>query len=329
MTISAIIPAYNCASTLRRCVSSLIAQSIPPIEIIIVENNSTDNTARIIEALITEYPGKITALFEEKQGAAPARNKGIRNASGEWLQLLDADDELTKDKLSHQIQVIQQHPEVAVIVAPHKVKYITKHKVEHIYVKEIIKVLPRGFITYSMGSTPANLWKKSALESVGLFDESLTSTQEYALMWKLFVQGYTFAFDDHNDTIVHQDYTGESISRPKSWERSKTILQNHINYLQNISTYIKAQSSSQPSLEKLINREMSRMYYFYRIKYNHLDRTYFDKLKSDYQLSTPFLTKCKVIYTQIVLNHITYQGLYKYPQMFIHALRMAPKLLID
>ncbi|MBK8844708.1 MAG: glycosyltransferase family 2 protein [Saprospiraceae bacterium] len=109
-SIAAIIPAYNCQQTLERAVESLLTQTYPISEIIIVNNNSTDNTQQIINKLINEYPILVKSIIESKPGANLARNTGLKIAHGDWIQLLDADDELLPGKLNHQINLITAQP---------------------------------------------------------------------------------------------------------------------------------------------------------------------------------------------------------------------------
>lgn len=98
--LSVIIPAYNASKTLERAVLSVLnnLNSLFEIEILIVENGSTDNTSKIIEKLCLKFPGEIIFLQSEK-GVSNARNLGIRHSSGEWITFLDSDDYLTKNAL--------------------------------------------------------------------------------------------------------------------------------------------------------------------------------------------------------------------------------------
>ena len=104
--VSVIIPAYNVEAYIAPCLGSVLAQSYPKLEIICVDNNSTDNTLQKLEALREKHP-EIILLTEEKQGAPAARNAGLHIAKGEWIQFLDADDILLPGKISRQVSLLE------------------------------------------------------------------------------------------------------------------------------------------------------------------------------------------------------------------------------
>jgi glycosyltransferase involved in cell wall biosynthesis len=99
--ITVVIPAYNAARFLPRCLESVFAQTLKPDEVIVVDDGSTDNTA----ALAAELGARI--LRRSNSGSAAARNAGIANASAEWVALLDADDCWVPEKLERQADCIQ------------------------------------------------------------------------------------------------------------------------------------------------------------------------------------------------------------------------------
>jgi len=101
MKISVVIPAYNSARFLPRCLESVFAQTLKPVEVIVVDDGSTDNTA----AVATELG--VTVLRRTNGGPGAARNAGIQAASGEWIALLDADDLWTAEKLERQASCIR------------------------------------------------------------------------------------------------------------------------------------------------------------------------------------------------------------------------------
>jgi glycosyltransferase involved in cell wall biosynthesis len=86
--ISVVIPVFNCEKYVAEAVDSLLAQNYPNLEVIAVNDGSTDNTLAVLE----KFQGKITVLTQQNRGPAVARNAGLRLAKGELLGLLDADD---------------------------------------------------------------------------------------------------------------------------------------------------------------------------------------------------------------------------------------------
>ena len=107
--VSVIIPAYNAAPWLVAAIESVHSQTLAPAELIVVDNGSTDDTGAIASNL------GATVLYEPQQGAAAARNTGLRAASHEWVALLDADDYWLPDKLSVQWALVQQFSDLRLI----------------------------------------------------------------------------------------------------------------------------------------------------------------------------------------------------------------------
>ncbi|MEJ5260302.1 MAG: glycosyltransferase family A protein [Anaerohalosphaeraceae bacterium] len=108
MNISVIIPAYNNEQHLSRAIHSVLAQSRPADEIIVVDDGSTDRTAEVAAA----FGDKIRCIRQDNRGPGAARNAGIQAASGEWIAFLDADDEWLPDKLALQTEQLQKHPQL-------------------------------------------------------------------------------------------------------------------------------------------------------------------------------------------------------------------------
>ena len=94
--ISVIIPVYNVASYLEKCVKSVIAQSYTDLEIILVDDGSNDGSSEICDEL-KEIDSRIVVIHQENQGLSVARNTGLDRATGEWIAFLDSDDWIEKE----------------------------------------------------------------------------------------------------------------------------------------------------------------------------------------------------------------------------------------
>jgi glycosyltransferase involved in cell wall biosynthesis len=106
MQISVIIPAYNAAAYIERALRSVLNQSRPAEEIIVVNDGSTDATSEILR----RYEGKIRIIEQANAGVSAARNAGIRAATGDWIAFLDADDEWLPEKLRLQSELLAANP---------------------------------------------------------------------------------------------------------------------------------------------------------------------------------------------------------------------------
>jgi glycosyltransferase involved in cell wall biosynthesis len=103
MKVSAVIPTYNRSSQVCRAIDSVLAQTVRVEEIIVVDDGSTDGTA---DAVRDRYGCRVVLLEQENAGAAAARNRGIREARGEWIAFLDSDDVWMPTKIERQFEAL-------------------------------------------------------------------------------------------------------------------------------------------------------------------------------------------------------------------------------
>jgi glycosyltransferase involved in cell wall biosynthesis len=154
--VSAIIPVYNGAAFLAEAIESILAQTYPKHEIIVVDDGSSDRTREIAQS----YP-VIRYLHQAHAGTAAARNRGVENAKGLYLAFLDADDLWMPDKLALQVAAFQADPTLE-MVSGHVEQFVNPGQ-EQAYSASALPI--PGY------STIAILIKRSALGSVGRFLE--------------------------------------------------------------------------------------------------------------------------------------------------------------
>jgi len=107
--VSAIIPAFNAAAVIERTVGSVIAQTYPAMEILVVDDGSTDETSSIVKNLATD-DSRIRLLQQENKGVSAARNLGIKYARGKYIAPLDAGDIWLPEKIEKQVEVFRASP---------------------------------------------------------------------------------------------------------------------------------------------------------------------------------------------------------------------------
>ena len=191
MKISVIIPTYNRKHTLSRSIGSVISQTIKPLEIIIVDDGSTDGTGDWVSA---KYPS-VKYIYQKNSGVSSARNNAIQNTKGGWIAFLDSDDEWLPNKLEQQINYIQAHPEYVLchtneiwIRNGRRVNQMKKHKKfgGEVFEKclDICRISPSSALI-----------KKSIFEKIGYFDESLQVCEDYDL-WLRITAKYKILFID-------------------------------------------------------------------------------------------------------------------------------------
>jgi glycosyltransferase involved in cell wall biosynthesis len=108
-TVSVIIPTYNSAALVTAAVQSALAQTLPPAEVIVVDDGSIDDTRQRLSTYRARY------LHQLNQGVAAARNHGLREASGDFIAFLDADDVWHPRKLELQIAAIAANPDLVLL----------------------------------------------------------------------------------------------------------------------------------------------------------------------------------------------------------------------
>lgn len=107
--VSVIIPVYNAERYLEKCISSIANQTMKDIEILVINDGSTDNSLNILDELSQKYKGKLKIFDKENGGAGSARNLGIENATGEFIKFVDADDYLKADILEKMYNIAKEH----------------------------------------------------------------------------------------------------------------------------------------------------------------------------------------------------------------------------
>lgn len=115
--VSVIIPLYNAERYIAECVTSVLEQTWPNIEVIIVDDGSTDDSLTVAKKFEGEH---IKVLSQKNKGASAARNKGLSEAKGNYIQFLDADDLISNDKINNQVLALEEQPnKVAVCSTVH------------------------------------------------------------------------------------------------------------------------------------------------------------------------------------------------------------------
>jgi glycosyltransferase involved in cell wall biosynthesis len=205
MNISVIIPTYNRAHLLARAVRSVLNQSLPAQEIIVVDDGSTDNTA---EVMSQQFP-QCVYIQQSNRGVSAARNRGIDAAEGEWLAFLDSDDEWLENKLQRQHDMLQQHPNIKIchteeiwIRNGKRVNQMKKHAKSGGSI--FLNCLPLCVISPS-----SVIIHRSLFDEIGNFDEQLPACEDYDL-WLRICANHEVAFVEqpqikkyggHNDQL--------------------------------------------------------------------------------------------------------------------------------
>lgn len=209
--ISVIIPCYNVGQYLHECLESVLKQSYKNFEIILIDNNSEDDTSKIISNYVKKHPTKIFTYNVKEQGAPYARNLGIEKSKGEWIQFLDADDLLSPEKINYQVSLISENTDVI-----YGSSYKETLKGEQ-YLMPISDDIVEGLFATKLGNTCSNLFKKQKLEEIDGWNVDLKSSQEYDLMMRLFMVNAKFKIDREPLTIIRERESGQISNYSSKW----------------------------------------------------------------------------------------------------------------
>jgi len=101
--VSVVIPCYNAQGTIRRALLSALSNEGNLDHVFLIDNNSTDGTLDLLKELAVEFAPLVSVHIETRKGACWARNKGLGYVKSEWVQFLDADDTISSQKFSNQV----------------------------------------------------------------------------------------------------------------------------------------------------------------------------------------------------------------------------------
>ncbi len=186
-TVSVIVPTYNRADLLEQSVKSALDQTLVDLEVIVVDDGSTDATADVVKRI--EDP-RVSYIHQENQGVAAARNTGIMAARGTYISFLDSDDLLTKDALRRGVEVMEWNPGVAfaygqayLMDAGGRIFGSRRQEEQASYVREGSYEIEKALINGNQIPTSTMLVRGESLRAAGLFDTSFRHGSEDFELW--------------------------------------------------------------------------------------------------------------------------------------------------
>jgi len=185
--ISVVIPTYNQANFIARAIESVWVQQVPELEVVVVDDCSTDNTQDVLRRLPVK--GEIRSYRQERnQGPAAARNRGIKESRSEWIAFLDADDCWLPGKLQSQIQALERDNQIDFAYCG-SVAVDDEGNVVTASPAPGIEDFMRQLLWGNQIATPTMIVRRDLLEKTGLFDESLQVGEDWDLWLRLASQG--------------------------------------------------------------------------------------------------------------------------------------------
>ncbi|MET0069028.1 MAG: glycosyltransferase family A protein [Candidatus Thiodiazotropha sp.] len=181
MSVSVVIPTHNRAHTLPRALDSVLAQSCQPLEIIVVDDGSEDETAQLME----ERYGSCDYLRQANRGVSSARNLGIEKARGEWIALLDSDDRWLPNKLQLQLEALTGAPGYRLCHTDELwIRKGVRVNQMHKHAKSGGRIFQRC-LPLCVISPSSVILHHSLFEEFGLFDTELPACEDYDLWLRI------------------------------------------------------------------------------------------------------------------------------------------------
>lgn len=210
--VSVIVPTYNYGHLIHETLGCIIESSIPNWECIIVDDGSTDNTARVIESF-TSKDSRFKYIYQTNAGLSAARNTGIRHSKGEFIQLLDSDDWIEKNKLELHRNYLNEHPQVSMVYS--EVRYIISGEPGRRYSMtdpdqpwqiEPEKDDAAYWLELLLKQNPfvvnGPLIRRKVFDSIGWFDETLKSVEDWDYWCRCVCEGLIIRKFSPEDTLA-------------------------------------------------------------------------------------------------------------------------------
>lgn len=217
--VSVIVPAYNAADTLDRALKSLVAQTRPADEIIVVDDGSTDNTAEIAQA----YPA-VRCISQPNTGLPGARNTGIKASTGNWIGFLDADDEWLPTKLQRQLEHLARHPDLAWTSAnfyrclgsndPGQPDVDLEQARQTLQGREQIESYFQAFMHRTIGNVDTMLIRRDVFDEVGFFNPKQKRIEDMELWFRIAYHHPQIGYLPEPLARYYQDQLESLLQRP-------------------------------------------------------------------------------------------------------------------
>ena len=197
--VSVMIVTYNSVEHLPTAIDSALAQTYEPIEVVVVDDGSTDGTA----ALLATYGSRIVVRSQDNRGVASARNAALAVARGEYLAFLDSDDAWLPDRLARLVAVLEQRPDLGMVMSELFMIDETVLTTRRLYAEQRKRPFPVDvsrqipeIACYNFVTTSSTVFRRALVTRHGTFDERMRSAEDYDLWIRFLVGGTRAGFVD-------------------------------------------------------------------------------------------------------------------------------------
>lgn len=210
--VSVILPTYNRARSIRGSMESILRQTYPHWELLVIDDGSTDHTEEIVSEIAGLDPRVHYHGQSQNRGVAAARNEGIRQARYEYIAFQDSDDIWKEDKLERQMRVFDEQPQVGMVYCAYEGTRQDGVTVQvpdrFIEIKNLQGNLYRQLLQQNVIGGPTAVIRRECLDNVGGFDETLTCLEDWELFLRIaqryeigYAEGPLLAADIHEGGV--------------------------------------------------------------------------------------------------------------------------------
>jgi glycosyltransferase involved in cell wall biosynthesis len=304
--VSVIIPCHNYGHFLYETIQSLQSQSHTNWECLIIDNNSTDNSVEIIQALV-QSDERVKYLSESIIGPSAARNKGLHAAQGEYIQFLDADDLLESEKIKNALNLFKYDSNIDIVYSdmryfhsdnPKKLFFSmdlndSSDKPWMPYVKGRKNEILAALLKENIMVISSPLIKKKCLDTVGFFDPKLAYNEDWELWLRLAFANYQFTYDASQDT--------KSLIRVHHTSHSKNLFNMYFSGLQVELKYLELIENT--DLKTSFKKKMDNSIYYleYLLFKNRKDQAFLNQYLP--KLAALLPTKKKCVWLKLANDH--------------------------
>jgi glycosyltransferase involved in cell wall biosynthesis len=316
--VSVIIPTYNRGKFLRSAVKSIINQNYPDIEIIIVDDGSTDDTERIVKELIDKYPFIMYTNNLRTKGPSGARNTGIMKASGAYLAFLDSDDIWSEEHLQNGVKLLEKNADIDVLFGNYAVvDYYTNELLYNFFDQKRIlpslqsfqiapgvKILKdnmlRALLQENFFSLGTSIIKKTSVsEHAILLNESLLYAEDRDFAVQLYKKANaSFAFREMPTYIAYRH--NSNLTTESDIVKQQQHIENIIFLYKTYLCEYKLSDSERKIATTRISRQLLTLSYIYRK--NERFRLAFIKIVESVKYALSFrqlIELCKIVIEQL------------------------------
>lgn len=275
--VSVIIPTFNRGGFLERAVHSIINQDYKNIEIIIVDDRSTDNTESIVDAMKDRFPFIVYCKNDHHKGPSGARNTGITKSSGEYLAFLDSDDIWLDNHLKNGMEILLNNPEIDLLFANHKVvdsltgkhlyNFFDQHQIlpslKSVSLSPNTKLLKdnlfNALIQENFFHFGSSIMRKSSIRGIFL-DESIMFAEDRDFVIRLQKEANaTFAYREDPVFILYRH--DSNLIRHQDLNTNKKIIEAHLYlFTKYLRTYPLSKTEKR-TLQKIISKRLLNLSY--------------------------------------------------------------------